>query len=920
LKLFKRILFFINFIILFINIGVSQNYKITHYGVKEGMSSNCVYHCTQDSLGLIWFATDNGLTRFDGKKFKYFGITDGLSTNEVYYIKGLGNKLFCYNSNEIQIILNQKIKYFSNASNVFKHFFIESIDSLLIVSNYDSLFYFNLNTNKLEECIKIKYPIVFKNENGIIIRKSLDDVLNIGLASGKFNRVNVSNQIRNSMLFFSNDLKRAYYYNWLKKNALIINLPLETYINYCYLSNDSLLFIATKNGLYIKHIFNTNFQNVLLKAMSINTINEDINGNIWICTSNDGVYMMQKNEIEKISIGEKYTFHSINANNSTVALGGLNCSAEMEKGKLKVTKYNVNEVLYPYYWMGQNRAIFIGQHHIYFSKLDSIKFPYNIKCFSYYSMDTILIGSGVGLFFYNLKNRKLGGKMIDGRVYSLGYFNNKIWAYTEKGIALIQNRHSQYLRLIKDKDIGISNFMSDKQKNTWISTSGIGVFIIDSQNQVIKNLQEKNGLISNNCKSMFIDDKNRVWLASNKGLSCIDGLDKIRNYTESDGLPSSDIYDLEVIEDTVYVLTSLGLCKFTYTPRAQIYYFPLSITELKIGDSIYNAMPSLLEPSSNSIKLSYAGIYYEASDDIQYEYKLIYNNVDNKWIHTPDNQIAFSSLKHGNYKLMIRAYNKNDKTILSKTFVWTFKIKPYYFQTIWFFMLCVLTIGIIGLWYGYNYQNRKKKIERDRMILESKLKDITLRSLQHQMNPHFIFNSLNTIQYFISTENEIDANIYLSSFSQLMRDMLENIKRELITLHAEIEFNKRYAELELMRYQNKFDIEFNIMLDNTEDILIPTMLIQPLIENAIKHGVSNLKNKRGKIEINFYNKSIDLLQIDVKDNGTYTPRTNSKPNYKSTAMNVIKERLALYSKNNCSGEFSIQFNTENTVATIVIPY
>lgn len=892
-----------NFTIFAIKIGNSQNYKITHYGVNEGLSSNCVYHCTQDSLGLIWFATDNGLTRFDGKKFKYFGITDGLKKNEVFHIQPISKDILLgYNLNHCFIIDNGRIKFpvsEINKVNALNHFYTDVYNTKVVVSKKDSILIFNKRNfrliNKYPIGLSLSYIDSFNNLKFIPIRKYVQSSVVKGFVNNKDTvfKVNLSNNLEPIIVL--KDIVSSFF------------------------TKDSNLLINSKSGLYCKR----KNQQKAFKIFSHNSLNfvyVDNKSNIWACTSTDGVYLLQKNEVKKFSNIKNCTFRTIKVNSSKALLGGLNCSAEMEKGKLKVTKYNVNEILYPYYWKSQNRAIFIGQYYIYFSKLDSIKFPYNIKCFSYYSSDTILIGSGAGLFFYNLKNRKLGSRMIDGRIYSLGNSNNKIWAYTEKGIVLIHNGRYQYLRLIKDKDISISNVMSDKQKNTWISTSGMGVFVLDSQNQVIKNLQEKNGLISNNCKSMFIDDDNRVWLASNKGLSCIDGLDKIRNYTESDGLPSSDIYDLALIEDTVYVLTSLGLCTFNYIPRTQIYYFPLSITELKIGDSIYNAIPSILEPSSNSIKISYAGIYYEASNDIQYEYKLIYNNVDSKWINTPDNQIAFSSLKHGNYKLLIRAYNKNDKTILSKTFVWTFKIKPYYFQTIWFFILCVLTIGIIGLWYGYSYQNRKKKIESDRVILESKLKDITLRSLQHQMNPHFIFNSLNTIQYFISTENEIDANIYLSSFSQLMRNMLENIKRELITLDAEIEFNKRYAELELMRYQNKFDIEFNVMIDNTEDILIPTMLIQPLIENAIKHGVSNLKNKRGKIEIDFYNKSIDLLQIDVKDNGTFTPRTNSKPNYKSTAMNVIKERLALYTKNNCSGAFSIQYNTENTVASIIIPY
>lgn len=147
MNLLKRILFVVNFTIFAIKIGNSQNYKITHYGVNEGLSSNCVYHCTQDSLGLIWFATDNGLTRFDGKKFKYFGITDGLKKNEVFHIQPISKDILLgYNLNHCFIIDNGRIKFpvsEINKVNALNHFYTDVYDTKIVVSKKDSILIFN---------------------------------------------------------------------------------------------------------------------------------------------------------------------------------------------------------------------------------------------------------------------------------------------------------------------------------------------------------------------------------------------------------------------------------------------------------------------------------------------------------------------------------------------------------------------------------------------------------------------------------------------------------------------------------------------------------------------------------------------------------------------------------------------------------
>jgi sensor histidine kinase YesM len=213
------------------------------------------------------------------------------------------------------------------------------------------------------------------------------------------------------------------------------------------------------------------------------------------------------------------------------------------------------------------------------------------------------------------------------------------------------------------------------------------------------------------------------------------------------------------------------------------------------------------------------------------------------------------------------------------------------------------------------YRFRIHQIQKESQLkstFEKRLAEVKLEALRAQMNPHFLFNSLNSINYFILIKREEIASDYLTKFSQLLRHVLANSRNEWVNLNNEIQVLELYCTLESMRFKNKFEYQIHIDSSiNTSIILIPPMLIQPFVENAIWHGLLNKENHDGKLDISF-DRDGKNLKITIKDNGIGREKarqlkSKSATKHKSFGLQITSERFELI-KNNLSGniEFSIK--------------
>jgi hypothetical protein len=314
------------------------------------------------------------------------------------------------------------------------------------------------------------------------------------------------------------------------------------------------------------------------------------------------------------------------------------------------------------------------------------------------------------------------------------------------------------------------------------------------------------------------------------------------------------------------------------------------------GFKIFNRDTSIhdfykLNYDQNFIRISFFAFSSDKSQKLQYKYML--EGIDPEWIYSSNNQVQYTTLPAGNYRFLVSAMN--NKGIWSENAaVIKIQIDAPFWETWWFrgSIGSIITSSVFLLFF-FRIKTIKNR-EREKTSLSKKISDLELQALRAQMNPHFVFNTLSSIQHFISQNESEAATVYLSKFAKLMRRIMENSRKKFITVKDEIEALELYLELEKVRCRDKFSYSIQIDKDVDQEYdEIPSMLIQPYVENAIWHGLMN-KSDKGNILISI-NKKDDLLLCIVEDNGVGREASGKLKNsgHKSLGMSVTKERLEI---------------------------
>ena len=296
-----------------------------------------------------------------------------------------------------------------------------------------------------------------------------------------------------------------------------------------------------------------------------------------------------------------------------------------------------------------------------------------------------------------------------------------------------------------------------------------------------------------------------------------------------------------------------------------------------------------LKEYEKNLELQLALINPLDTQDIDYEYK-----INNKaWKKAASNKIFLNNLSGGTYEITARALM--DKEVIAEKPILQFKKEKTLLEKPWFWLLTILSLSSLVFFYNRMRVQAVRKEERIKSSYEKKLTELQMEALQSQMNPHFIFNALNSIKHFILTNEKFKAAEYLSSFSSLVRQVLNNSKSHKINLEKEIETLKLYIEMEQMRFDNKF--EFDIKVDPNLDLLdleFPPLIFQPYIENAIWHGLMH-KKEMGKLKLAFEKQNGSML-CTIEDNGIGRERamlvkSKTATNRKSFGMQITKDRM-----------------------------
>src|SRR5436190_2625525 len=475
-----------------------------------------------------------------------------------------------------------------------------------------------------------------------------------------------------------------------------------------------------------------------------------------------------------------------------------------------------------------------------------------------------------------------------------------------------------------------SNLVFDKTGKMYFGVWENGLIIYDPVQKKFTQLTRKNGLPDNTIRSLCLHN-NKLWLGTESGLASYELSTKnIFSFGIADGIPANPFssyllyYDsvsrqlYGAFRNTLFRFNPDSLSKSSSTPD-------FSIENLLISgkETIYHPGDKIeLSHKDNNVVVNLASVNFEDDFNQRFAYRLAKNENETWQEIGSQRSIIFSNLSPGKHRLQVKVYTRDGswpKQIREIVFI----VHPPFWKTAWFFIGCMTLLSVVLL---YLHRQRIKSIQQ-KANLDNLVAQTEMKALHAQMNPHFIFNCLNSISEMILNNETRNASHYLSKFAQLIRITLNHSSKPFVSLQNTIDYLQRYLEMEKIRTNQfiyKMEIDQHL---HPEDIMLPPMLIQPFIENAIWHGAE--PDKTMQLTIQFLQQDHQLVCV-VEDNGigidvSLKNKNQKEAEHDSFGINNVKQRIFLLNeKYNLRGSISIEdksnFETRNGPGTIVKLY
>ncbi|MFK7949211.1 MAG: histidine kinase [Saprospiraceae bacterium] len=915
---------------------------------KDGLPSNTVYQVKQDAKGFIWMATANGLVRYDGKKFKLYNpenIKDKdiigfiIDNNQIWFWNFTG-ELYRIRDNQIKKIsfkksLDIKIKDFVKFSN---QYYVLTVNKQLFLLT-QSLEY------KLLKTFQTGQPNHFIQDDKRLFLKRKDSIFEIlndsvkfsfqfyspifggGLLEGRLFFYRYNNESW-CLREFQDKLYKVDDKGELKKNSNILKfikgdlerLYQDKFKQFWCITSDEIIVVDSSEQQLI-HRINFKYRD------KINNFFQDSEYNYWLPLSKKGVAIIASTQIniqqqftglkdEEIIVNKLYHTNTddllISVNDGNIIHKDLKTKKDkvltidnkrtiytIEKGfedeiwivsretatvlnsNLKDIKYhNVGEIYIVYksiFFDDETNDLFIGNYNGVI-KIPSTKYNAFVTGQTKYNWVTI--------------RKAFAIKDVNYRVYSIIKVGDHYWLGTTNGLYEYDGEEARLTNISQLQNSWITKII--KQDNSvWVGTQTDGLFKIRNK-KIVAHYNKKNGLISNNCKQLVIEPNGVVWIGTNKGINKINAVTgEIELINNLDGLPNNDITALASDNQKIYVGTSEGLISFDKNIQTKNKVAPpihCSSFQIFEKDTILSEK-YVLKHYQNNIRIGFTGISFRSQGTIKYKYRM--KGLSNDWSTTTSDYVSYPVLNSGNYTFEAVAINEDG--IESKTPILITIIIQKSFWTTWWFRGISIIIIVILIWLFFRARIERLNVQNE---FQQKINKLEMQALQAQMNPHFIFNVLSSIQHYLIINDGEQAMIYLSKFAKLIRMIFDFSRKSTISLYEEVNFLNLYMEMEKLRFKQK--IQVNLTIDDDileEDVQLPPLLIQPIVENCFKHGLLH-KEGEGKVDINFKLENNSITCV-VKDNGigreaTVELKKWKKKTHKSAGVHTTKERLELW--------------------------
>ncbi len=935
----------------------TQTPSYYHYTSSDGLASSTVYDIIQDKDGFIWFATANGMSKFDGKRFTTFRTVDGLNSNSIIsLLEGKNGELYIGNFEKgINVFRNGKIENYCTEING-KSFALSFLMLGPSEKNGQNIFAYNRrgNINLISEkksaglftkVINISPDHLNKLEvlpNGDIIALTTTGLFN--LKNDALSKFHINGFPDTDVYCLTNSEDGSYFIGTkgmiyrIKDNNVIERFKINIAGN-----NDVVAILRDRNKNIWFSIMNLGFylipngsdkiidigSKMDLQKTLINNYFEDNEGNIWISTFGKGVYCINnlylKSFNEKDGLSNNNVYSIVKEKSGKLLIGTFTGINILENGRFDQIKNNSGKTLpeYIYSIKNNNNEFYICSA---LKKIEIINISYKgIKLHMFEGLSFCKLRNGLFLFGSRGNSirvqRELNFKKNQSYRFNIFGDSSKanrvseIFEDTEKnvwigtGVGLCKVAHMSYDRTKWTKSFfpnnqvlnsRINSITQDNENNVWFAGEK-GIARYNLKNDSVTNYTNIMEHDLSSSTSLVSDNKNRIWIGNMKGLYLFDG-NSIKQLNRQTGLPSNEVYSLfyDKEKNNLYVGTSNGITILdvnlfdNYVPPQ----LNVKILSIKAGDSVYTNYNHLVfEPEQHHVSIDFGALSFSSSGSVKYKY-----NLNSVWEETDNDFLDFISLEKGKYELQIMAKSQNADW--SKPYFLSFRVLPRFVETIWFDLLIISIFVFISLsLVTWRWKLNNKKI-REELVLTERINELEHQALSAMMNPHFIFNSLNSVQYLVNCHRNEEANDYIAMMAKLIRKNLDTAGNGFILLLEEINRLKLYLDLEKLRFRENFSYEIITGADiDTDSIMIPNMIIQPFVENTLWHGIIN-SGIRGMVTISFSFEDVDIdsiicrsLIIKVTDNGIgiKEAKKNKKEDHISKGIQIIEERLKLLS-------------------------
>lgn len=897
-----------------------------NYTVSDGLPTNEIYECFQDKDGIIWFGTSLGVSRYDGYEFKNLTTLDGLPDNTIFGFfedsKGRiwfrsfnGLIAYSFNNRIVNISVPKEIRqnhitgiYEKDENSILIQYIGGSVLSVTFDMNQKPLV-----THKCKCDITVSNLIGQKNS---ILTKNCADYYNFEQHQGVRQYRNYGTAqvlVDHNKVFISFDgfkTHRDFQLNDDVNGAIYRS------------SKNGHLFIPTIDGFI--EFSGIDFENISRRISSLgqcSSVTEDNQGGIWVTSTDKGVYYFPNQDV-KITLLQDNISDIEFCNNALYLAVNETKIVQLENGLFQeILKINDNPRILKSF--DDHLLISEKKTHVINSIQNILDSKERILCF--YNNSYWGASSNGGLIEYDDSFNKLNAHVSQK---SSGESIRRI--FPNKGhLFIVRLNGVERFDLITKEfeaiDLNSNNStvaIADIQflMNGWEIYCTLGEGIILRKGNTKKQILKKDGLPSNIIFNATRYRENTLWLSSPEGVSKIhfnnaqnDLSFSIQNFTKYDGLSSNFINDIAVYHDSIFIATNNGLniipSNFkvrTHAPIFSIHSIEINGVALKVGSQTFDHF-------ENNLTLTYGAIHFPSEGNITYKYRLL--GISDQWIATNEKKLQFFNLNPGTYTLEIYAISADGKTVSEKEKI-DFQIAPPFYQEFWFISILIVFFLVV-IWTIVKY---RLKLIRKKLTLKYELERLKGIALRSQLNPHFIFNALNSIQNYIANNNSKDSLRYLAKFSRLIRIILETSDKELYTLEEEFDFIRLYLEVEKMRFTDKLNYEIEI--DKTlrvNEIAVPPFILQPYVENAIWHGIQQ-KTEPGKVTVKALKNGKDIL-IQVIDDGVGLPNDGDRAVIKndSKGLSLSAERLenhTLLKKENIT--VTVQNNIDQGVTVTIL--